>query len=63
MSKPRPPDDDLDLMLGYPKPQTTLRDLEYKIDLISRQIERLKNELTSFGIGAIVTMALIYYNK
>lgn len=62
MSKPSP-DDDLDLMLGYPKPQTTLRDLEYKIDLINLRLERLKNELMSAGIGIIVTMALIYYNK
>lgn len=59
----KPDDDDLDLMLGYLKPQPTLRDLEYKIDLLSQRIERLKNELMSAGIGIIVTMALIYYNK
>lgn len=60
---PSPPDEEMDLMLGYPKPQPTLRDLEYKIDLINIRLERLKNELMSAGIGIIVTMALIYYNK
>lgn len=62
MSK-TPSDDEMDLMFGYPARQTTLSDLEHKIDLLGLKIDRLKNEITSAGIGAIVVMALIYYNK
>lgn len=63
MNKPPPSEDEMDAMFGYPKHQPTLADLEEKINVLTFKIDRIRNEITSFGIGVIVVMALIYYNK
>lgn len=56
-------DEEMDLAFGLSKPQPTLRDLEHKIDLLGLKIDRIRSEITSAGIGALIVMALIYYNK
>lgn len=66
MRKPPPlplPDDDMDAMFGYPESQTTLGDLERKIDRLELKIDKVKGELTAFGIGAFVVFVLHYFNK
>lgn len=58
-----PSDEEMDLAFGFSKPQTTLRDLEHKIDLLGLKIDRIRNEITSAGIGVVFVLVLHYFIK
>ena len=62
MSRP-PTDEDMDLMLGYQNHQPTLADLERKIDVLGLKLDKIKSELTAFGIGVFVVLVLHYFWK
>src|SRR5450830_1933937 len=54
-------DAEMDAVMGYQEPTTTLEEISDQLSVIELKIDRIKTEVTTIGVIIIIAVAWLYF--